>query len=278
MKTLKWINTAAFAAMILINILANLIPFGGMTTGDVSKAYPTLFTPAPITFAIWGVIYFFMAAFVLFQWGVWDRGGESNRLRERIGLWFAVSCLWNIGWIFAWHFGAIGLSLLFMIGLFLSITVIVNRVEKKYLPFFGRTAAGAGFELYYGWIIAAAIANISVLLKYLEWDGWGLSEGFWTVTMIILGAVIASLAVLFDKRWFSAFAVIWAYVGILIRHIAPSGYGGTYASVIAAAIIAITGILTVVILRAYARRDRARERFYYKPMRTVKEKEARSHV
>ena len=36
MKAMKWINTAAFAAMIAVNALAELLPIDGNTTGEIS--------------------------------------------------------------------------------------------------------------------------------------------------------------------------------------------------------------------------------------------------
>ncbi|MBQ0145950.1 MAG: hypothetical protein KBS51_02380 [Lachnospiraceae bacterium] len=53
----NWINLFAFTAMVAVNILANALPLGGNTSGQVSDRYPSLFTPAGITFAIRGVIY-----------------------------------------------------------------------------------------------------------------------------------------------------------------------------------------------------------------------------
>jgi hypothetical protein len=42
--------------MIVLNVLANALPLGGRTTGEISDAYPNLFAPAGYTFAIWGLI------------------------------------------------------------------------------------------------------------------------------------------------------------------------------------------------------------------------------
>lgn len=68
LNAMKWANTVSFAVMLTVNMLANLIPLNGKTTGEVSESYPNLFTPVPITFAIWAVIYLFMGAFVIWQW------------------------------------------------------------------------------------------------------------------------------------------------------------------------------------------------------------------
>ncbi len=62
---LRWSNVLAFILMVIVNgIAGSTTLIGGMTTADVSNAYPTLLTPAGYTFAIWGVIYVLLGVFV----------------------------------------------------------------------------------------------------------------------------------------------------------------------------------------------------------------------
>lgn len=248
MNLLKWINTFAFLAMVGLNIAANTIPIGGNTTGEVSEAYPNLFTPAPITFAIWGVIYFLMLLFIVFQWGfIWNRS-SSLAIRDEIGIAFTVSCIFNIAWIFAWHTNKIGLSTLLIVLLLLSLILITRRIGRTPNSLLTFLSVKLGFDIYFGWIIVATIANICVMLSKNNWNRFGLSEVFWTVLIIIVGALITSLVVFRDNRYFSGFAVIWAYVGIIIKHLSKTGYNGSYPLIILAAAI---GIVTITITAIY---------------------------
>ena len=54
---IKVLVLVTYLAMVIVNILANTLPINGIDTGQVSDAYPNLFAPAPVTFAIWGLIY-----------------------------------------------------------------------------------------------------------------------------------------------------------------------------------------------------------------------------
>ena len=234
--TLKWINTISFAAMVIVNGLANLIPIGGKTTGQVSQAYSNMFTPAPLTFAIWGVIYLLLLLFVLYQWGIFDKGKYSDMIRDKIGILFAVSCVLNITWIFLWHFEAIFASVICIAALLLSLILIGGRLKQAEGNLSTMLMVNAGFDLYFGWIIAATIVNISVWLTKIGWNGWGLPGQFWTAALLIIASVIGSATVLKDKKLFSVLAVIWAFVGILIRHI---GSGAISVSVICAGVAGI---------------------------------------
>ena len=58
---LKALVVAAYLGMLYMNYLANARPLNNRMTGEVSDAYPTLFTPAGLTFSIWGIIYVMLA-------------------------------------------------------------------------------------------------------------------------------------------------------------------------------------------------------------------------
>ena len=142
MKSLKWINTVACAVV--------LLPIGGNTTAQVSEAYPNLFTPAPITFAIWGVIYLMMALFVVYQWELLDRGRYSAKVRGDVGLWFAVSCALNIAWVFLWHYRRIGLSMIAIVLLLIGacIWAIFGRIDTSVPGIMQVSGGEAEIELY----------------------------------------------------------------------------------------------------------------------------------
>lgn len=248
MRALKWVNVGAFAAMIAVNALANLLPIGGNTTGQVSEAYPNLFTPASVTFAIWGLIYLLLAVFVVFQLGVFDGGTYSAMVREKIGIEFAASCGMNIIWILLWHTRQIGLSTVCIVMLLIMLVSILHQLNDIGGNTWQRITAKAGLSVYFGWIIAATIANISVWLTKLGWNGWGISADIWTVAVLLIGAVIAAAVALIGENRVAAMAVMWAYAGILIRHISPTYEGGAHPYIIAAAVAGEAMILAAILL------------------------------
>lgn len=252
-SALKWINTISLAAVLSVNALAELLPLGGVTTGEVAEAYPNLFSPAPYTFAIWGVIYLGLVFFVIYQWGIIGDGGGSTVIRDAVDLWFCAGCIFNIAWIFAWHYDRIGLSVAAIVGLLISLIGTVSRVKGLSRTDVDRVAADAPFDVYLGWIIAATIACVSVWLVSVGWDGFGLSDVFWCVAVLILGAVIGVLEVLIDGRRLTGITVIWALVGILVRHVSEGGFGGAYPPVIAAAILGIVVIAGAVVWKSVKR-------------------------
>ena len=247
-----------YIATVVVNYLAQFLPLNGVTAAEVSDSMPTLFAPAGYTFAIWGVIYFFLGAMVLYRIGAF--GNVSSALLKSTDDWLIIcSGFANIAWIFSWHYDMIWLSMVFMVVLLLSLIVITTNLSENAilqsanannLPLLAKICVYA-FDIYLGWIVAATIANLSVLLVKSNWNRFGLSEEFWTVVVLIAGALIGMLFIFISRRYMSSLAIVWAYCGILIRHISPSGYGGAHPLIITIAIIGIFLILVSMLIREY---------------------------
>ena len=250
-KSLKYWNIIFFISMISINIIANTLPFGRGSTAEISAKYHSLFTPAPLTFSIWFVIYLLLGYFIVYQLGVFNEV-FANTFVSLIGPWFIISCILNIGWLFSFSYEKTFLSMLFMIGLLLSLAIISFRLSPEnvmltamepHIPLFAKICLYT-FDLYFGWIVAATIANMSVLLLKLNWNIFNLSEQFFTVIVLIGGTVLGMLFVIFSNRFMSSLAIIWAYCGILVNHISRSGYAGAYPVII---FVTILGIFLILI-------------------------------
>lgn len=237
---LKLTNIIAFTVMILMNYLANAIPLGGNTTGELSARYPNLFVPAGLTFSIWGLIYLLLLGFVILQFRPDNRG-----LVSATGWLFAASCLLNALWIVAWHYQRPGISVFIMILLLLCL-IMINR---NLIPF-NTGISKAAFGIYLGWICIATIANFTAWLVSVNWTGWGLSGEFWATVMVLAGAAITLPAVGSFKNPFTGLAVIWALAGIIIARSWPDHRVIILAAGISVVVVAVfSAIITARIYR-----------------------------
>ena len=75
------------------------------------------------------------------------------------------------------------------------------------------------FSIYLGWITIATIANVTALLVNAGWGGFGLSQQFWTVLVIVVGIAIALAILIHRKDIFYCLVVDWALAGILIKRL-----------------------------------------------------------
>jgi len=219
---LSILNLLGFLGTVVVNALANVLPINNITTGALSDLYPNLFVPAGLTFAIWGLIYILLGIFVIYPLiPSVRRDPRKVDFVRRIGPLFFISCIANIGWIFAWHYQILPLSLIFMLillGCLLFIYLRLN-VGKSETTRAERYFAHLPFSVYLGWITIATIANVTALLVNINWNTWGLSEQFWAVAVIIVGIAIA-LSMLFTRKdIYYSLVVDWALLGILLKRL-----------------------------------------------------------
>ncbi len=207
----------AVIAVIIVNGLANALPFNDMTTGDISDLFDVYFVPAGYVFSIWGLIYIGLILFAVYQ--VLPAQRDNVRLK-RIRGYFLLSCAANMIWLFLWHYLFFFWTLVAMLTLLFSLIMIYLRLE------IGRASVSAAekwlvhltFSVYLGWVTVATIANVTSLLDTLNWGGWGISEVAWTVIMLAAGVVISALMSFTRRDVAYQLVILWAYIGIAVRH------------------------------------------------------------
>lgn len=242
-------NLLAVIATIVINGLANALPLNGQTTGEISDRFQVYFVPAGYVFSIWGLIYLALVAFAIYQALPSQR--DNPRLRS-IGYLFAVSCLANIAWLFLWHYEVFPLTLVAMVALLLLLIAIYLRLDIGHarVPATEKWLVHVPFSIYLGWITVATIANVTSLLDYLKWSGWGISPEAWTVIMLVAGVGIASAVSLTRGDVAYMLVIVWAFAGIAIKH------AGTPVVATAAWVTMVLVVLMLVVGLFFRRRLR----------------------
>ncbi len=201
---------------IVVNILANALPLNGLNTGDISDRFQVYFVPAGYVFSIWGLIYVGLIAYAIYQALPSQR--ENPRL-QAIGWWVVLANLANAVWIFLWHYERFPLSLIAMLVLLASLLVVYLRLNAG-SPTVSRAETWAvyvPFSIYLGWITVATIANVTSLLDYLNWSGWGLSPEAWMVIMLAAVAIIGALMNITRQDIAYAAVLLWALAGIGVK-------------------------------------------------------------
>jgi hypothetical protein len=208
-------------ATLIVNSLANALPLNGLNTGQISDQFHVYFVPAGYVFSIWGLIYIGLIAYTIYQALPSQR--ENPRLRAT-GWWVAFAGLANSAWIFLWHYLLFPLTLVAMFSLLASLIAIYLRLGsgRTVVPPAEKWAVRLPFSIYLGWISVATVANVSDVLDYVKWNRFGIAPEIWMG--IILAVVLAlTLAMLITRRDVAyALVILWALVGISIKHASTS--------------------------------------------------------
>lgn len=254
--SLKISIAVTYVTMVAVNYLANALPIGGVTTGEASDAYANLFTPAGITFSIWGLVYFLLFGHILYQFGLWQKGADLKREETLavVGRYFIATSLSNIAWIFAWHYGVIWLSVLIMLSLLFFLIKIADRINTERYNWADTVFIRLPFSIYFGWITVATIANITVFLVSVNWNGFGVTDAVWTIFILLVGAGIGITRMLKDKNIWYGFVLVWAYSGILLKHVSADGFGGHYPGIISTVIVCLVLFVGAIVFLGYKNR------------------------
>ena len=200
--------------MVYVNYLSNALPINGKIPGEISDSFPNLFVPAGITFSIWGVIYLLLLGFIIYSFVAKDK----SPITDRVGIFFLLTCLANIGWIYAWHFGHVLPSVAIMVTFLVLLITIYQRLG------IGRTVSAGErwlvhlpFSVYMGWISVATVANVTAFLVSIGWDGFGINQVYWTIIMLVIITFIAQTVVSGRDDIAYGLVIIWALMGIVLK-------------------------------------------------------------
>jgi hypothetical protein len=203
-------------ATLVVNVLANVLPFNGQNTGEISDRFKVFFVPAGYVFSIWGLIYVGLIAYAIYQAIPAQR--SNDRLRST-GWWVSLGGLANIAWIFLWHYNHFTLTLVAM--LILLATLIITYLNLGT----GRSKASAAetwmaripFSIYLGWISVATVANISDVLDFINWNRFGIAPEIWMGTVLLVVWVITAFMIFTRRDIAYALVILWALVGIAVK-------------------------------------------------------------
>lgn len=241
----KILTLILFVGMVAVNALSVLLPINGVTPDQVSDSYPNLFAPAGYTFSIWGLIYLLLAVYTFYM-----LAGEKapQSLVCRVDVLFSLSSAANIFWIFAWHYKMIPLSMVLMVVLLVCLVRIMGLITSEATKLSEKFFMKLPFAVYLGWILVATIANATVLLVSLGWDGFGVSADIWTVIVLIVGVIIGILTSFRFQSVAILLVMLWAYAGILYKHLSPAGFDGSYPLVVKGAVASLVLLVIAAVL------------------------------
>lgn len=241
MKLLRFLNVVAVVATLIINALSQILPFNNQTSAQIANSFQNnYFLPANYVFSVWSIIYIGMIAFAIYQ-------ARSERpAATSLGWWFIVSCICNCLWLFCFHWELFPLSMVFMIGLLISLIVMYRRLRAPGLVLSNqdRWFIVAPISVYIGWITVATIANATYVLLDANWNGFGIPNETWGAIMIIVGGMIGGAFANINRDPIYAAVIVWAFVGILTRHPEVPAVAGSAAAL--SILVAVVGVIAIV--------------------------------
>ncbi len=233
------LNILAVVVTIAMNSLANIIPFNGQNTGQISDLFKVFFVPAGYVFSIWGLIYIGFVAFAVYQ--ALPSQKDNARIAAITPL-FLISCVANVAWLLLWHYNQFPLTLVFMLILLGSLIAIYVRlgIGERGVSNGAKWCVNIPFSVYLGWITVATVANFTSVLDFVRWNGFGISDPTWAIIMIGVAAIVGGLMAWTRGDVAYLLVLVWAFVGIAVKQAATRPVANS--ALIAAALMAAAAV------------------------------------
>lgn len=242
----------AIILAVFVQIGATFLPQLGFgdPIGQRSDSVRTLVTPSGWAFSIWGLL--FLGSVIYAVWQALP-AQKYNRLVNRIG-WASVVALAAQG---AWAAytqvaNLTVISVIIILTSLCALLIILRELVAVRRPFTAgeRWIAGLTFSALAAWLTAASIVNIAATLVYYGVGG-GFSHPFIATIIVLIGGVIAALAVWRSRGnpWY-ALVFCWALLAIYFR-------GGQESWAIAGAtVLSALAVIYAVLAKLSDRADR----------------------
>jgi len=202
---------AATIGVIAFNWLSATGRLRGSDTAVISAKYQTAVTPAGYAFAIWTLIYLGMLAFSIYQL----RPATLVRFRAVRSL-YIFSCALNCAWLYFWHLEQITVCFVIILALCATLCAICYTIQDPE-TILDNWIAKAPFGIYFGWVTAAAMVNLAILLKFLRVELSPSAEITFAVALILFAAGVAIVVRWKLRNYFYPIAIAWALTAIAVR-------------------------------------------------------------
>jgi hypothetical protein len=222
-----------------VNFLANALPLNGLSTGEISDSFPILFVPAGYVFSIWGLIYLGLSAFAIYSV---TKPGLADPRVDAVAGWVTAANVFNLVWIFLWHYQQFPLTLIAIAGLLVSLIAIYLKlgIGKGKRDWQSKLLVDTPFSIYLGWATVAVVANISQVLYYLGWRGAPLTEALWAAILLAVATLLGVLMIFLRKEVAYPLVLVWAFVGIWVKQAATPLVATT--ALVAAILLAVLAL------------------------------------
>jgi len=211
---LQIINIISWIFMVSFNYASQTIPLNQKTMQELSAKYMTLLSPAPYAFMIWTLIYALLLVFVIYQArDLFRKNKVYMPFLKDIGLYFFLSSILNVLWLFAWHYERIFLSLVILILLLITLIMIYTNIySNNNYSLLDKIIVRTPFSIYFAWVTVAVFINTSIFLKSVD---FGMTDELFLILSLVLLFIITLIIAVKYKDIAFVLTIIWGISGII---------------------------------------------------------------
>ncbi len=238
-----YISLCCLLLMLVLYAMTAAGYFGTNPVGQSDSYEMPLIVPAGYAFSIWSVIYTGLIAFPVYQL---IRRRQGSTRWKKIHFWYSANVLANGLWLVCASYDWLWITVMLIVFLLISLHEVNQCLKQLFLQnekvnFWLEHAV---FIVYFAWVTLATVLNIASALTYYEWGGWGLGPVTWSLIILPVTALVAGYIFLRINHLLFALVVVWAFIGIAVRHVDSNNSIAIVAGGIAAAFL-MAGVMRI---------------------------------
>eukprot|EP00455_Lapot_gusevi_P051093 TRINITY_DN7543_c0_g1_i3.p1 TRINITY_DN7543_c0_g1~~TRINITY_DN7543_c0_g1_i3.p1 ORF type:complete len:291 (+),score=30.32 TRINITY_DN7543_c0_g1_i3:58-930(+) len=202
-----------FFAMAIVNIMSNANGgFNNKTPGYFANQYSTPLNPDGATFSVWGVIYFFVGVYAVYQALPSQRNAPYMR---SVAPYVWLAFFTNSMWLLSWPYGGWWVSVV-VIGVYLwSLVRVYQELDdyesnQEWFDWKRRICLRVGFSCNVSWVLVANLVNFTTVLKH---EGYSATAD-WAVAWLLVAIAIAIYMALSRLDLAYCLVAVWALMGV----------------------------------------------------------------
>ena len=129
--------------------------------------------------------------------------------------------------------------MLAMAGLLFLLIKIADIIRIQKFSSLEKVFICAPFSVYFVCFSVSAISYFTFFLVCVGWNLFGIAFFVWSCIVLLVGAIIGILRMIKDKNIVYGLVFVWAYLGILLKHLSITGFDGQYPAVIVTVILCL---------------------------------------
>jgi len=209
-----WLLLLLVPAMIAVNALANLLPFNGVTTGEVSARYPTLLTAASWAFNIWTLIYIGLMVLAVYQ--VTPVGQRNDNLRA-IRAPLIANTILNATWLWLFHHFRFAESVVVIVLMLGTLVLAYDRLDRRAPESSSeKWNVRAPLSIYLGWVTVATAVNMAWALAGLGAFEAGPAALIWASVAVAATGIVGVVLCWRQGDMPLGLTFLWALAGIAV--------------------------------------------------------------
>lgn len=244
-NSIRYIVVMTTVINVLFSFSSRFLLAGSKGVGQITYHYESLFMPARYAFYIWFAIYLGILVYSIVQLLPSRR---NMKFYDEMAFSVVAFNILTVARVTSHVTMQVGFSSFILVCMLIAAVIAFTKAKKGVLNEGAKQVILAPFALLLGWLSVAMVANMSLWLETLQWNGLGITEPVWVVLMIVILSLLSLAFAYREGSFIFPTTVAWGIFALYVRH-TPNYPVICTTAIVASAVVTLAGIVFFIYRR-----------------------------